>query len=82
MLSILVGSRPYKVFSATVLESINEFVVLFLLEIAWLMLVAISIFEDPERSLELYSDLGLIFRTVLVSCIAINFIRIVGTMCV
>ena len=48
MLSVLMGSRPYRNSTKTFLESANEFVVLNLLMITNMMFIAIESVKDTE----------------------------------
>ena len=81
MLLILAGSRPHISAQKNTLETINENFVLFLLTLAWMMLIIISQVKDPQESLKLYNEYGNVFQIVLYVCIFGNFFRIIFNIC-
>ena len=46
-----------------------------------MMLIIIMQIIDPEEALELYNNFGLAFSLILMTCIVLNFLRIVCQMC-
>ena len=61
---------------------INEFVVLYLLLLNWMMHLASTIWPNEEEGQKVYEKLGLVFTISLVGTIVVNFVRIMSTMCV
>ena len=81
-LCLLAGTRPYKAGVQNKLEMINEFVVLYLLLLNWMMHLASTIWPNEEEGQKVYEQLGLVFTISLVGTIVVNFVRIMSTMCV
>ena len=45
------------------------------------MLIIIMQVIDPEEAQELYNNFGLAFSLILMTCIVLNFLRIICQMC-